>query len=173
VLVMAEQAWLYLFIAILAGERVIELFIARRNARWLLARGAREHGRPFSRVLFAFHGLWFVSFLLEGSFAGGRPLIGPAWILIILLTMQFVRYWCITSLGFFWNTRIIVLPGAPPVRKGLYRWFKHPNYWVVRIEMALYPALFGCFFTAVVFGAANLLILKKRIEEEEKALQSI
>jgi methyltransferase len=173
VLLMPEHAWAYLFIGVLGIERLIELLIARRNERWMLSRGAREYGHSFSKVLFTFHGLWFFSFILEASLSQRSPLIGPVWIMGMLLLMQSLRYWCILSLGYHWNTKIIVLPRAEIVRKGPYRWLRHPNYWVVRIEMALYPLLFGCFFTAIVFGAANLWILKKRIAEEEKALQSL
>jgi methyltransferase len=173
VLVMPEWMWVYVFLAILGIERVVEMFIARRNERRLLSMGAKEHGRSFSKVLFAFHGLWFLSFAVEGLVADSRPLVAPAWIVGTLLLMQLLRYWCIVSLGSFWNTKIIVLEGAHIVRRGPYRWLTHPNYWVVRIEMALYPALFGCFFTAIVFGAVNLVMLQRRIAEEEKALRSM
>jgi methyltransferase len=169
---MPDHAWVYVFIGVLGIERVIELFIARRNERWMFSHGAKEYGRSFSRVLFAFHGLWFISFALEAAAIQSRPLLAPVWIIGILFLMQFLRYWCIASLGYYWNTKIIVRPGARLVRTGPYRWFKHPNYLVVRIEIILYPALFGCFFTALIFGAANLLILRRRIAEEENALRS-
>ena len=173
VLLMAEHAWAYLFIGVLGIERLVELFIARRNEKWMLSRGAKEYGRSFSKVLFTFHGLWFFSFTLEAALTQRSALIGPVWIIGMLLLMQFLRYWCILSLGYHWNTKIIVLPSAKIVRNGPYRWVNHPNYWVVRIEIALYPILFGCFVTAIVFGVANLWMLNRRIAEEENALQSM
>ena len=34
---------------------------------------------------------------------------------------QVLRWWCITTLGHQWNTRVIVIPGAPRVTGGPYR----------------------------------------------------
>ncbi|RJQ84518.1 MAG: hypothetical protein C4519_04915 [Desulfobacteraceae bacterium] len=169
---MPPQAWVYLFVGGLAIERGIELLIARRNERWMRSHGAREYGRRFSRMLFLFHGLWFLAFLLEASIRGGRPLVDPRWIILVFLLLQLLRYWCIAALGYCWNTKIIVLPGTDLVRRGPYRWLKHPNYLIVRVEIAFYPAIFGCFLTALLFGIANLLILKERISQEKQALPS-
>ncbi len=170
---MSGQAWVWVLLSLLAAERLAELWIARRNQRWMGARGAREHARSFSRLLFVFHGLWLFSFAVEAWAFARRPLIAPEWVFALFLLLQGLRYWCILSLGYFWNTKIIVLPGAPLVRKGPYRWLRHPNYRVVMLELYLYPALFGCWFSAFVFGTANLWMLKKRVEQEEAALASI
>src|SRR5207245_1954463 len=48
---------------------------------------------------------------------------------------QILRWWAIRSLGWRWNVRVIVVPGEPPVRKGPYRFLRHPNYLAVAVEM--------------------------------------
>lgn len=113
---------------------------------------------------------WFISFGLEGAARDTKMLVSPALLIVVFLLFQAGRYWCILSLGRFWNTKIIVVPGVALVRAGPYRFFKHPNYAVVLLEIALYPALFGCWVTALVFGLSNILVLRKRIHQEESAL---
>lgn len=74
------------------------------------------------------------------------------------------------TLGERWNTRIIVMPDAAPVTRGLYRWIRHPNYVAVMIEIAALPMIRGSWITAAVFTLANALMLAVRIPAEERAL---
>jgi methyltransferase len=167
---MGAAAWAYGFMALLLGERLLEVRIARRNRAWVMARGGAEYRRDFTHLLFLFHALWFTAFGIETLLRGAHMLLPPTAIAGGALCLQGLRYSCIYSLGPFWNTRILVVPGTAPVRRGPYRWIRHPNYLVVLIEIPLYPALFGCFYTALLFGAANLFMLKTRIKQEEQAL---
>lgn len=160
----------YLFLGFLLAERGLEVLIARRNERWIRVRGGIEHGRAFTRVLILFHALWFAGFFLEATLRR-QPLFVPLpWFIALVVVLQAGRYWCIVSLGRYWNTKILVLPGAALARRGPYRWLQHPNYWVVRLEMFVYPAIFGCWWTAMAGGAINLWIVHKRIQQEEEAL---
>ena len=92
------------------------------------------------------------------------PLLGA------FLLLQAARLWVIASLGRFWTTRVITLPGAPLVRRGPYRWLKHPNYLVVVAEIAVLPLTFGAWALALGFSLANAALLADRIRTEEKAL---
>lgn len=77
------------------------------------------------------------------------------------------------SLGRFWNTRVIVVPGAVPVQRGPYRWLRHPNYWIVAVELFVLPLTFGALFTATLFPLLHLwLIWRVRIPLEEAALHA-
>ncbi len=167
---MNAQAWLFSFLLFLGIERCVELVISRRNEAWIRARGGMEYGQAHTRALFTFHFLWFVSFVLEASFNKASLLIPPGVFILAVLLLQSGRYWCIKSLGRFWNTKILVLPGASAVHTGPYRLIRHPNYLVVLIEIVLYPALFGFWLTALFFGLANLWFLRVRIGQEERAL---
>jgi len=160
-----------LFFALLLAERGIELVIARRNERWLKSRGGREHGRRLTRLIVLFHIAWLAGFFAEARLAGARPLFSPLLPMLTLLLLQAGRYWCIASLGRYWNTKVIVVPGAPLQQRGPYRWLRHPNYWIVRAEIIAYPLLFGCWRTALLGGVVNLVLLHYRIRQEEAALK--
>jgi methyltransferase len=168
---MMRGIWAYILLMLLAGERGFEILTARRNEAWIRLQGGREYAASFSKLIFAFHAAWFVSFAIEAYWRGALPLVSPPSLIAALLLLQCLRYWCIVSLGRFWNTKVLVLPGASIVRRGPYRLLRHPNYLVVLIEIPLYPALLGCWFTALLFGIVNTWVLRARIRQEEGALR--
>ena len=63
-----------------------------------------------------------------------------------------------------------MLPQAPLVRSGPYRWVNHPNYVVVVGEIAVLPLIFGFWDLAILFSLLNAAVLSVRIREENKAL---
>ena len=159
-----------LAIAILAFvtlERLGELWLARRNTQRLIARGAYEVGAPHYPVIVAIHALWLA---VLWWFGPGRPVDPSALVMFGLLIIA--RIWVIASLGARWTTRIIVLPDAPLVRRGPYRFVDHPNYWVVIGEIAVLPLVFGLWQVALLFSLLNAVILIVRVREENKALAS-
>ncbi len=164
------QQMLQITLLFLALQRLAELWWARRNERWLRARGAVEFGASHYRFIVALHTGFFISLGIEGLARG--PQLHPQWpvILALLVTAQLARYWCLLSLGKFWNTKILVIPGAGLIRRGPYRWFKHPNYGVVIAEIFLLPFLFQAWWTLLTASLLNLLLLRVRIVTEEKAL---
>ena len=81
-----------------------------------------------------------------------------------------VRWWCVATLGKHWNPRLIVIPGAPLVDRGPYRWLHHPNYTAVAAEVAALPLVHSAWLTAITFSIANALVLNVRIHAENAAL---
>jgi len=81
-----------------------------------------------------------------------------------------LRWWCITTLGPRWNTRVVVVPGLPLVRTGPYRWFKHPNYVAVVVEGFALPLVHSAWLTALAFTVLNAMLLRVRIRTENEAL---
>ncbi len=160
----------HVFLIVLAAERGAEQIISRRNEIRIKKLEGEEYGAAFTRLLIGFHVCWFFSFGLEAAAKDARLLVSPLSAVLVFLLFQAWRYWCILSLGRFWNTKIIAVPGAELVRAGPYLFFKHPNYAVVLLEIFIYPALFGCWITALIFGISNIFVLKKRIRQEEAAL---
>jgi methyltransferase len=156
--------------AFLLVQRAAELVLAERNRRWVLSRGGREFDSWHYPLIVGMHILFYISLLLEW-WIGSRALstLWPLW-LALLVVAQLARVWVITSLGRFWNTRIIVLPGFEPVRTGPYRFVRHPNYLVVVVEILIVPLMFRAWVTAAVFTLLNLTLLGLRIREEEAAL---
>lgn len=157
---------------ILMVQRLAELALARRNRQWVVALGAKEYGARHYPLFFLLHGAWMAGWITEAL--TGMPELSswwPAW-LLLFGAAQSLRYWCIYSLGHYWNTRILVVPGATAVRRGPYRYLPHPNYLAVALELAAVPMLFGCWITAVAATIANgLLLVTVRIPQEEAALK--
>jgi methyltransferase len=169
-MVSGHTAYLALML-LLALERLVELGISQRNARRALARGAVEVGQRHFRVMAAMHALFLVACPLE-VFALGRAFPGAlGWACLGgVAVAQGLRYWAIFSLGERWNVRILVLPNAPPVTRGPYRFVRHPNYVAVVLEILLVPLVYGAWVTAAVFSVANAILLRVRIRAEEAAL---
>jgi len=133
--------------------------------------GAFEAGARHYPIMVTMHVMFFVSLLLEVVIVN-RPL-SPIWVvfLSVFLVAQVARIWCLTSLGKFWNTKIIILPGADVVKKGPYAFIRHPNYVIVTTELLVLPLIFSAYFTAILFTMLNIWMLSVRIPTEEKALK--
>lgn len=152
-------------------QRLIELGIARSHARFILSLGGREAGAEHYKYIVGLHVLFLLSLWVETN--GGHHPLAPLWWVpfSLFLLAQVGRYWCIRTLGKFWNTRIYILPGAPRIKHGPYRYLRHPNYWIVVIELLTLPLTFSAYWTAAIFTIANLwLLLRVRIPAEERAL---
>lgn len=156
-----------------ALERLVELVVSRRNELTSRARGAVEHGRGHYPVMVALHAALLAGCAAEPVVRGAGA---PAWLslagLVVVLGAQLLRWWCITSLGERWCTRVLVVPGLPLVVAGPYRWLRHPNYVAVVVEGAALPLACGAWATAIAFSAANALLLAVRIRCEDRALRS-
>ena len=162
---------LWLAVAILGFvtlQRLTELRLADRNSQKLLADGATEYGRGHYPFIVALHMIWLAALWW---WAPGQP-INIA-LLIAFALLQLGRVWVIATLGDRWTTRIIVKPGAPLIRAGPYRFLNHPNYFIVTLEIAVLPLVFGLWRIALVFSLLNAVILAVRIRAENRALASL
>jgi methyltransferase len=167
-----SRALFTLLIAAVALERLVELLISRRHERALRARGAVEAGAGHYPVMVAIHAALLVGapaevWLLDRPFL---PWLGWPMLALVAATMA-LRYWVIATLGERWATRVLVLPGAPLVAGGPYRFLRHPNYLAVAVEVVALPLVHTAWLTALVCGAANLAILAWRIRVEDAALR--
>ncbi|MCS7013190.1 MAG: isoprenylcysteine carboxylmethyltransferase family protein [Chloroherpetonaceae bacterium] len=167
--------WLYFgaLIAFLALQRLSELWIAKRNAEWIRSQGGYEVGAGHYKWMVLLHIGWFLS--MVGEYVWRRPALPTHWWvwLTLFLLAQVGRYTVIATLGKFWNTRVFILPNAPKVERGIYRYVRHPNYWIVRIELFVAPMIFNLLGTAVLFSVLNFFMLRVRIAAEEEALKAM
>ena len=169
---MVETRVLFLLlVALVAIGRLVELRIAARHRRALLAKGAVEVG--------AVHYPWMVglhtAFLLAGPLEVwllDRPFLPwlAAGCLVLVLTATALRWWVIRTLGERWTTRVLCLPGAPLVTGGPFRYLRHPNYLAVIMEIAALPLVHTAYLTAAVFTVLNAVLLRHRIRVEEAGL---
>jgi methyltransferase len=161
-------------VVLLVGlERLVELVVSKRNAAWSLDRGGVETGRGHYPAMVLLHTGLLVGMLVEAWLR--RPEVPEAWawsMLVLVVGSQALRWWCIATLGRHWNTRVIVVPGAPLVRSGPYRLLPHPNYVAVVVEGLALPLVHLAWVTAVVFTLANAVLLGVRLRVENAALAS-
>jgi methyltransferase len=153
---------LYLIIALVALQRLVEMRLAARNTRLLKAQGGIEAGARHYPLFILLHGSWLFAILLT------TPADAKVnwWLLVAFALLQLGRVCVIATLGRFWTTRIISVPGAPLIKKGPYRFFSHPNYIIVIGEIALLPLVFGNWQVALLWSVFNALLLAWRIRIE-------
>ena len=160
--------WPVLILAFVTIQRLYELLLARKNTTALLAKGGREVGATHYPLIVAFHTLWILGLWF---FAHAQPV---NWIFIAIFAgLQAMRVWVLTTLGPRWTTRIIIMPQAPLVVAGPFKYLKHPNYAVVAAEIFVLPLAFGLVWFSVFGGLINLGILATRIRVEERALSAL
>lgn len=153
-------------LALVTLERLGELWLSHRNTERLLAQGGHEVGAGHYPLIVAVHVLWLAALWwlapirsVDGFFLG------------LYVLLQVARFWTIEALGNRWTTRIIVLPDAPLVKRGPYRFVDHPNYVVVAGEIAVLPLVFGLWQVALIFTLLNAAVLAIRIREENRVLR--
>lgn len=169
------SAALYAALVLATGlERLAELVVSARHARWSFARGGVESGRGHFPAMVALHTGLLVACVVEVLVADRPFLPWLGWpMLALVLASQGLRWWCIATLGERWNTRVIVVPGLPLVRRGPYRWLAHPNYVAVVVEGVALPLVHTAWVTALAFTVLNAwLLLGFRIPAEERALRA-
>ena len=163
--------WYVVLVAVVGVERLAELVVAQRNLAWSRERGGVEFGSAHYPVMVVLHTGLLVGCLAE-VFWLHRPFI-PAlgWpMLAVVIAAQGLRWWCISTLGRQWNTRVVVIPGAERVSGGPYRLMSHPNYVAVVAEGIALPLVHSAWITAAVFTVLNAVLLYTRINVENSAL---
>jgi methyltransferase len=168
------MVWYVLLMAAVAVERVAELVVSQRNLAWSRECGGKEFGAGHYPAMVILHTGLLAGCLLEVA-VGHRPFL-PAlgWpMLVVVLAAQALRWWCITTLGHQWNTRVVVVPGAARVTGGPYRFVPHPNYVAVVLEGVALPLVHTAWITALTFTALNAALLATRIRVENDALASL
>jgi methyltransferase len=170
----SSQAWYVGLVAVVVVARGVELAVSERNRRWSLARGGVESGAGHYPVMVLLH-----TGLLAGALVEVLTLDRPflPWLgwpmLALLVASHGLRWWCISSLGRQWCTRIVVVPGLSTVTSGPYRFLRHPNYVAVVLEGIALPLVHTAWVTAAAFTVANAALLRVRIAAEDRALRSL
>ena len=155
-----------LFIGFVICARLIELRVAARNEKWLRENRAIEYGQNHYPFIVALHTFFFLAMIVEYIMRGGANI--NYMVLAVFLVLIIFKIWTISSLGKYWNTKILRVPNSIFIKKGPYKYFKHPNYFIVICEIIVIPLVFGLYYTAIIFTILNGIMLSVRIKEEEK-----
>lgn len=158
--------WVPLILGLVAAQRLGELALAHRNTARLKAAGAVEIGAGHYPLFVLLHAGWLAVLAIFTPWT----MVPNPWLIGLFVVLQLGRVWVIASLGRYWTTRIVTLPGASLVRRGPYRFVRHPNYWIASLEIAVLPLAFGQIWIALVWSLANALLVRHRVRVEETAL---
>ena len=158
-----------LYISFIILLRIVELIVSRRNEVWLLQQGAVEYGQKHYPYIVALHVLFIISLIIEYSTKQTSSF--SLFFLVLYFLLMAFKMLVIMSLGKFWNTKIYHISGFPLMKRGVYKYVKHPNYLIVIAEIAIIPLVFHLYFTAITFTVLNAIILSVRVKEENKVLK--
>ncbi len=165
--------WYFALVGAVAVERLLELVVSKRHARVMLARGGREYGGRHYPAMVTLHTALLLGCVLEVAVADRTFMPWLGWpMLAVVVASQALRWWCITTLGEQWSTRVIVSPRVPLVSRGPYRFSRHPNYVAVVAEGAALPLVHSAWLTALVFTVLNAALLTVRVRVENAALST-
>lgn len=165
----------YLVLVLAVGlERLAELVVARRNLAWSRTRSGVEFGARHYPFMVVLHVGLLAACLLEAELAHRPfvPVLGWA-MFVVVLAAQGLRWWCISTLGHQWNTKVVIVPGAPRITDGPYRFLRHPNYVAVAAEGIALPLVHSAWLTAVLFTVLNAVLMKVRLSVENRALAQL
>jgi len=158
-----------IFISFIILLRIGELILSRRNQIWLLQQGAIEYGQKHYPYIVALHVLFIISLIIEYSTKQTSSF--SLFFLVLYFLLMAFKMLVIMSLGKFWNTKIYHISGFPLMKRGVYKYVKHPNYLIVIAEIAIIPLVFHLYFTAIAFTVLNAIMLSVRVKEENKVLK--
>ena len=160
-----------ILICLIALQRLWEMRISRRNERRLLEKGAMEYAPKHFTLMKVVHASWLGACLWSALVLKELPsnlmlFTGASF----LIAGQVLRWVAISTLGERWTVKIFVLPEAPAISGGIYKWIRHPNYVGVILELIGLPLLVGSIEVAIAASIANAVVLILRIRAEERAL---
>ena len=161
-----------IIIGVLILQRLSELVVSKRNIDWAMKEGGVEYGANHYWMFVVMHSLWFATMILEVVAFNAQQPHSWLWFAAFALLAQALRYWALFTLGKRWNTRVVVIPNGGIIASGPYKYVRHPNYIAVVFEFIAIPAMFGAWYTVVLFSILNAaVLLLVRIPAEEKALE--
>jgi methyltransferase len=165
-------------VALVYGFMLAEQRVSMHNERWLRAQGAVEPTGDVYRAMAWLYPVAFLAMGIEGVWraagrAGELTDTGPAWAasgVVLFVASKALKYWAIRSLGPRWTFRVLVLPNAPLVTTGPYRYIRHPNYIAVVGEFVSAAMMVGAPISGLLMLITFGVALRARIRVEERAL---
>lgn len=169
-MIYAFPFWPLVALVVVFGTMAAEAVLASANERVLLARGAtvvRDPSFPWMRAVYP---AGFLAVIVEGWWRGVHWNGWLALGLVIYVLGKAIKYAAIATLGTRWSFRVLILPGAPLVTRGIYAVLRHPNYVGVAGEVIGLAVWMQAPITGTLFAVTFGFILLWRIRIEERAL---
>ncbi len=146
---------------------LVEIAISKKNEIRLLRNGATEYGKETYPPLAALYIATLVFAPVENMVKAGSIWLFMA---IIFLISKFFKMWVIHSLRGTWVVKIYHWPGQEVCAGGPYKYFKHPNYVIMMIEIPAYCLAGEAWMTAIVSAPLYFYLLWRKIKIENSLL---
>ncbi len=109
--------------------------------------------------------------------APGLALVGQRWAMlwvgtVLTLAGGLLRRHCMRMLGAHFSPRIRAAAGQPVVRRGAYRWVRHPSYSAGLLIYAGLGLALGNWGSAALIAAGTAALYLHRARFEERALRA-
>jgi methyltransferase len=167
----ASRLMFIVLLLAVAGSRMLELRLSRRNRKALASKGAAPIPEKRFCLMVVLH-----AGVLFGAAAEvlllRRPLLpGIALGASLVFSMALaLRFWVIRTLAEHWNAQVMDSTSIGIVTAGPYRWVRHPNYLAVFLELLALPMIHTAWITATSAAVMHVFILRQRIRVEESVL---
>lgn len=166
--------------AAVVGLLLAETRLSRAHERALRARGAFTPPGDVYPVMAVLYPAAFLAMAAEGlwraSYEPTPAAAGPNWFVsgvLLFAASKGLKYWAIRALGELWTFRVFVVPGAPLVTDGPYRYLAHPNYVAVMGELAGTAMMCGARISGILGVVAFGAVLWKRVRFEAAILRRV
>jgi methyltransferase len=149
---------------------LLEARRAAANERLQRTRGGVEPPDDVFKMMRVAYPAAFLLMLVDGAL-GRTP--EPATVaagVALFAAAKALKWWAIYTLGPAWTFRVIVVPGAPLIKGGPYRFVRHPNYIAVVGELVAVALMTGSRIGSPIAVVGFGLLILKRIAVEERAL---
>jgi isoprenylcysteine carboxyl methyltransferase (ICMT) family protein YpbQ len=162
------------FIILAVLFRLATLLVSFRNERRLKAHGAVEIGAANSIALAIAHTLFYLAAIAESFWSGGLDADATAGVgVVIYLFAAIMLIVVIRSLGRFWSIKLLIASDHVLVTNPLFRWIRHPNYYLnILPELIGFALALHAFRTLAIGLPLYLIPLVIRIRQEEAAMRT-
>lgn len=157
--------------AIILSLRFYTLSISIRNEKALISKGAVQYGKNNSMLLSVAHIVFYMAAICEANYRQiGFDQVSQIGLAILIFAIAMLFY-VIYVLKEIWTVKIYILPNHKINRSFLFKYVRHPNYFLNIIPELIGLSLF-CHSTntAMIGLPIYLVILTIRIKQEEKAM---
>ena len=149
----------------------VEATRAASNERTQRARGGIEPPDDVYKMMRVAYPAAFLAMIAEGLVRGTPSTLALTAGIVLFAAAKALKWWAILTLGPFWTFRVIVVPDAPLVTSGPYRYLRHPNYVAVVGELIGVALMAGAPVAGILGTVGFGFLMLKRIAVEERALQ--
>ncbi len=155
-----------------SATRLISLFISVANEKKLKKKNAIEYGKKNSKLLLLSHTLFYLSCLGEAVLLK-KQVNNVSFFGVGLFIFSMAMLWIvILSLKDIWTVKLIIAPGQRINKSFIFKYFRHPNYFLNIIPELVSIALICQAWLTLLIGLPLYLIpLAIRLVQEEKVMK--